>query len=956
MKKRISIVSIIMIILITFMLVTNTYAEEKVIKVGYVKEYNIIRDIESVDSKGYGYDLFNKIDNYTNHKYEYIECTYESGLDKLRTGELDIFAPVTYTQERDNEFYYSEEIFATEEIILAVDNEYQTLYDDEEKMNGKKVFTKSYSGYIEEFEEYLSRKNIEMQYIYSDVSDEVEQVGDYYLTSSLNYIDNLKSTAVVGEINSYLISNESSKGIIDEIDEALRTLKEEDPMIIYNLHEKYYEGTKLSQKDFTKEQIEYTAESDGNSYTEVAVNINQKPISYINEEGELDGIGIKIMELLSETYNFEISYLMYDISINTKEEIEEIYNNSDISISQINDYDKKSEEFSVTNPYMYINMMTIMKEDTLHNLEGESEKLGVLGTFDYDTFDIDDIQEEYINFDIVIFDSIDEMIEKYNNEEIQAILITEAEANTIINKITIRNTQIYSTSIEIPLRIFVDNSRGEAYLEVYNIMFQKLDDSILQQIKNEELEGFKVQRTILRWIQEYTPELVLIALVIVLIISYFRNRKKKKILSEASKDKLTGLDSLIIFYQKLDKLIERAKENEYIILTIDMDAFRVIRETYGDEKVSNVIKSVGEELKEKYSKDNLISRIANDVFVLVIKNEQSEMDNIVKDLIKTYNDGLKKELPKTYNVNVSVGAYIINDKSETLHKMIDDSSMARREGKQLYKNTFHIFNNEMRKKYENENKIVQKMKKALEEREFIVVYQPKVSLKTLKMESSEALVRWVPKDGNMIYPDEFIPVFEKNGFITNLDYYVFEEVCKVLSDNRELHMPLIAVNISAITLIEDITPVKMIEILNKYNIKTSNIQIEITESAFVREKEIIKTKFEQLKELGFSVAIDDFGAGISSLNRLNDLNADVIKIDKGFLDNSTERGNIIIESVIRMANKLNIKVVTEGVETKEQVELLKALGCNEVQGYYFDKPLTKDIFLKNIIDQKIYKI
>ncbi len=959
MKKLIILcIIIILIIAVGSLLSTQVYSSEKeTIKVGYIEYYNIIKDIDSVDKKGYGYDVFNEIDNYMNYTFEFIPYTYEEGIEKLRSGEIDLFAPVTYTEERANEFIYTTEEFAVEKILVTVDDGFSTLYDDEELMNGKKVFTVSYSGYIDLFEDYLERKNIKMEYIYSD-KDEVEPIlGDYYLTSSLNYIDNLKTTAVVGEINSYVIAGKENTELIKEIDNALQRAKEENPMLLYSLHDKYYQDSKLAQKDFTKEHIAYALEYDGNDFIEVAVNIDQKPISYINEEGYPDGIAVKSIELLAETYGFKIQYLMYNVNTNSSEEIAEIYNISDIILSQTRDLDLKQEKFSVSDSYASIGMMTIMTDATMERNQLTNELVGKIGMLNYDTFDIEQVEEYYNKFELEIFENMDEMIKKYNKDELQAIIVSEAEANQILEETSLRNTQLYSTPIEIPIRLFVNKNFGETYLEVYNIMIDRVGQAAFREIEIEEVEGFTVSMSISRLIREYTPEVILVIITLILIIYYYRNKRKKKLIKQASIDKVTGLDSLLIFYQKFDQLLKKSKENEYIVMTIDIDVFKIIKETYGNEKVSNIIKNIAEELNKQFGKDNLISRIENDVFVLIMKNEQTELEKKVKKLVDVYILGAKKELPKTYNLSLSVGGYLISDLTVPITKMIDYSSISRVEGKKLYKNTFYLFDEAMKRKYETENEIVSKMKKALEEKEFLVVYQPKINLKILKMQSAEALVRWKEKNEKMIYPDQFIPVFEKNGFITNLDYYVFEEVCRVLNENRNLKMPLVAVNISAITLIEDITPLKMIEILSKYNLKPSNIQIEITESAFVKETDIIKQKFEKLKQLGFSVAIDDFGAGISSLNRLNDLKADVIKIDKGFLDNQDlERGNIIIESIIKMANKLNIKVVTEGVETKEQAELLQKLNCNEAQGYYFEKPISEEQFIKIIEEDKQYKI
>ncbi len=960
MKKVILIIVLFIVALGIIMIGTNAYGEENVVvKVGYVNYYNVIQNINSIDRKGYGYDVLNLVDNYTNHSYEFIEGTYAENIERLNNGEIDIFIPLTKTEERENQYYFGEEVFAIEQILVCVDEKFETLYDDEETMNGKNIFTVTYSGYLQSFEEFLKRKNISMEYIFNDEETIEPVIGDYYLTSSLNYIEGLKTTAVVGMIDSYVMSTNENSYIVTEIDEALKKIKEKDPLVLYSMHDKYYEDTILAQRDFEIEQLNFNSVSDNNT-VEIAVNINQRPISYINDEGNLDGIAIKLIEDFAITYDFNILYFMYDTSKNTNEEIREIYSQSDIVLSQTEDTEFKNEYFGVTDPYSSISFVTLKVEDTIISENELDSKIGKLGILNYDTFDEEEIQKYFNQFEIEIYTDMFEVIEKYNNGELQGIIATQAEANALLELITVKDTQVYTTSLELPIRFFINTQLGENYISVYNIMIERIDEAYIKQLEFDQIEGFQISMTFSKFIQEYIVEIILMIIIVLLIIAviviYIRNKRKKRLIEATSIDKLTGLDSLAIFYQKMEKLLKNAKENEYIIVTIDIDSLKIIKDTFGAEKVSNIIRSVAIQLKEKYQDESLVCRIENDVFILVIKNEQTELERTIKELAIVYVSGIRLELPKTYNISLSIGGYIVSNPTEQITKMIDFSTIARMEGKKSYKNTFNIFDRKMKKKYEIENNIVSTMKQAMEDREFVVVYQPKVNLKTMKMASAEALVRWIAKGEKMIYPDQFIPVFERNGFITDLDYYVFEEVCRVLDVNRNLDMPIIAVNISGITLIDDMTPLRMIEILNKYNLKTSDIQIEITESAFVKEKEMIREKFDKLKELGFSVAIDDFGAGISSLNRLNDLKADVIKIDKGFLDNQEERANIIIESIIKMANRLKIKVVTEGVETKEQAELLKKLGCNEAQGYYFDKPLPQETFLENIQNDKKYEI
>ena len=235
-----------------------------------------------------------------------------------------------------------------------------------------------------------------------------------------------------------------------------------------------------------------------------------------------------------------------------------------------------------------------------------------------------------------------------------------------------------------------------------------------------------------------------------------------------------------------------------------------------------------------------------------------------------------------------------------------------------------------------------KMEQALQNKEFIVHYQPKYDLNTEKVAGAEALVRW-NSDKGLIMPGEFIDLFERNGFVLKLDLYVFEVVCadirKWLDEGRKV-LP-IAVNVSRLHLLDTDFVSEYGALISKYRVPPELLELELTENMPMASEDFLVEVFNNIARLGVSLAIDDFGSGYSSLNILHTMPFDTLKIDQMFFQNKTgsERGRRIIETVVLMAQKLGITVVAEGVETKEQVAFLKAIGCNMVQGFYFAKPM-----------------
>ncbi|MDX5679651.1 EAL domain-containing protein, partial [Clostridioides difficile] len=282
--------------------------------------------------------------------------------------------------------------------------------------------------------------------------------------------------------------------------------------------------------------------------------------------------------------------------------------------------------------------------------------------------------------------------------------------------------------------------------------------------------------------------------------------------------------------------------------------------------------------------------------------------------------------------------------------IMDRANTARKTIKGGHKNSFAFYDKEMHKKILKEKEIENSMVDALNNGEFIVYFQPKYSLSDYQIIGAEALVRWDNPQKGLIPPIEFIPVFERNGFIVNIDFYVFEEVCKKIRewmDEGQKVVP-ISVNLSRMHFVNSNFIEEFKLIVDKYKIPTRLIELELTETAVLDNIEGLLDTMNNLKEKGFVISMDDFGTGYSSLNLLKELPVDILKLDRAFFTEKDESNNekIVISNVIKMAKELKMKVISEGVETISQVEFLKQIGCDMVQGYLFSKPMPVKEFEK----------
>ncbi len=453
---------------------------------------------------------------------------------------------------------------------------------------------------------------------------------------------------------------------------------------------------------------------------------------------------------------------------------------------------------------------------------------------------------------------------------------------------------------------------------------------------------------------------IALATIAVVCILFLRmeSAKRKAISHLINYDEMTGLVSHTLFTKICEQRLRYAKTNEYDLISFDIDYFRLINSMFGLERGSDVIKAMANALKDAYSDEcSAVTRITSEQFCVFKSRKNSlTIERAYRDYIEP---AIRSVVGEGYYLSMSFGIYPITDCNVHFNLMEDCASVARRKGKPMHGTNFTVFDKAMKEAYERKLDIVSRMESAIHKHEFKLHYQPKVDLNTLKVTGAEALVRWIPENGPRFYPNDFIPIFEANGFIADLDFYVFDETCRFIKENRDnFDVPSIAVNLSGLTLMRDDLVDVLMGKLNVHNIEPTAIDVEITESALFGDTKRYAEQVRWLKRSGFRVSMDDFGAGVSSLNQLAMMDVDVIKLDKAFLDHNIDesKGAFVVESVINMSKQLNMEVVTEGVETPRQAQRLKELGCDIAQGYYFDRPMDENVFKDLLERNKNYEI
>ncbi len=421
----------------------------------------------------------------------------------------------------------------------------------------------------------------------------------------------------------------------------------------------------------------------------------------------------------------------------------------------------------------------------------------------------------------------------------------------------------------------------------------------------------------------------------------------RKLISLIYLDTITGKTNWIKFKSDAAKLLKKRKKNDYALVSFDICKFRMYSDMYGNSEADKLLVRVSDICHNFIKKRHeLATRQGGDTFSLLIEYTGFDM---LKKRVADLSAALSKVNAKTA-IKYHFGVYEIKDRTMTIDRINNLSGIAKDAGANASQmNGISYFDNEIHLRLVSEREIENTMEAALEKKEFIVYLQPKYNSQTEELSGAEALVRWLSEEKGLMSPAKFIPIFEKNGFITKLDDYMLNEICALQKRWKEEGRKLfpISVNISRAHFEKPDLAEHIRDIVKQYDIPFSCVEIELTESAFFDDKNLLIETVKRLREYGFVVSMDDFGSGFSSLNSLKDIPLDVIKLDAGFFNIANDednRSSFIIEDTIAMAKHLRMQTVAEGIETRQQVDFLCSLGCDLIQGYYFARPMPIDEF------------
>ena len=940
------------IISLTQMGVVRVKADERIVRVGYDSNSKFIQEING-EYYGYGVEYLEKIAEYTGWRYEYVnDESWHASLEKLRNGEIDLICTAHYTEERAKEFLYSDIPLGYETSLLYTEADSSVYYQDFEAMTGARIGLLQESYSAEDFIGYAKTIGIAYEGVYYErendmknalIQDEIDMmvIGSRYGSSDLKLVDRSGANAF------YCISNKGNEVLIEEIEKVLQDIMFDDPKFEGLLNEKYFGHNSVSSAPlYTKEELEYISNVGA---VKVKLIQDQRPTCYV-ENGQTKGIWVEVLKLLSEKSGIQFELESAGSEEYSVENLDKILQDGYLllrtqrAMEHTEGETKNVSSNAITSVSLsYVKRQSsVVEEESGEQIIAMSKDLSYLQPI---------ILEENKGYKVCYYSNVKDCLEALLREEVDLVIQNTHRVSYLMQKPEYAEKLMEVSGVNHSNAIcIVAPADQEMLINIINRAIHHISNDEINSIIKKELLMNPYPLALEDIVYLYWEWMIVILLgIIAAIVVYtvvtrkmadMRIQKKEyeHLQKKIQLDELTGLYNRTFFYEKAKDQIENTNE-DMCIVTMDISNFKVVNELYGINAGDELLKDVAGQIQALDARhDMVLARFMADHYYLCMP--KAEFDEIV---LPNHFDTFLEDM----DIRVVYGVFFVEDKKNMpVNVMCDRAFVAAHDKPYHYQEYIHYYDEEERRGILEEQEIEKDMEKALKERQFYIVVQPKYHPQTGEIVGGETLVRWQHPQKGIISPGVFIRVFEKDGFIIQLDYFVWEETCRLqrLLKDKGIKTVPISINVSRAHFYGSELINKLHELIEKYGLTTEDIELEITESICGDDSDNIYEMMRQLQDDGFKIAMDDFGSGYSSLNMLKEMPLDILKMDLKFLDGEQEKSRKILKSLIELAETMDLKVVVEGVEILSQVEFLQQFKNCILQGYYFSRPVVAEVF------------
>jgi len=929
---------ILLSVLTVFIAPASVSAEKSIYKAGVLDDYNFYGN----NISEYARDSVNEVFQYIgNAELSYADTGIVNGLDELNNGNLDFLCMVPWNDAFSSYLDYTNEPVATGFLALFTSSESDIYYEHFEKFNNMQIGLIKNSDFEKALETYSIQNNFTYTPVYYNTISELTTAVSTNTTDAIFIPVTTKPTgmrliAKCGNVDYYCTVKKGNSEMLSQLNNAIDSLKAESPFYLYSSFAEHFKIPYFNTAALT--ESEYLA-VDYQKSLRILVPDDNYPMAYFDtEKNAYSGAFIDIVEDIARSANLKIEYISENDDELPLNRIAQGEIDAVLTVSGSTQGFIKASE-----PYTHISYVAVSKKDTTI-FEDQNAHVGIVGE---DDWIMDYLSTSHPRWTVFKYPSINSLFNAVEKGEIKVALVSYPDMQTKTSLIARPDLAIVNDFyISVPVSLGV--SRITCTIQVSDLL-DKIIKSVAVSESEFESKVYTLSHIYVPNFRDmlYTNKLwLLVVLLIFIAIIAFINIRKNYFRKLSQTDSLTKIANREYFYTNAEKILEKSPEQSYLLASIDARNFKLINDRFGRIIGDQTLANIASKIKAIFDGHGLYARSQGDSFLVLVDDVPANRRRIEKleELDIYIHDSSRYQVPlkigicpiRKYNPEMTISSYI------------DRANIAKENIPARNSNSLNYFTSEMEEELNTKNTIEIEMVQALKRNEFIVYYQPKYELETDKIIGAEALVRWNHGEKGIISPGVFIPLFEKNGFIVDLDFYVYESVFKMIRNRIINHLPVVPVsmNVSRSHLSDENFVNKLETLVSKYRVPKQYIEMEITESIFDQEEGNALMLIYQLKEHGFTVSMDDFGSGYSSLNLLRMVPIDTLKIDKVFIDNTehSPRGRVIIEEIISMATRIHVKTICEGVETRVQRDFLKDVGCNMVQGYFYSKPLPYDEF------------
>lgn len=910
--------------------------------------YNVDEDGKNY---GYGYEILDSIARYTGFQYEYVYGSWSECLARLESGDIDMLDTVVQIPARQRVFdfcEYSTGISFCKVFVRANEFQYQR-YNDFKFLYHKKIGILKGNVQNDIFKEYMENAGIDVTFVdypREDIMSAALNNGeiDAVVASNMRLDNKERPIGRIAPRNFYIATTKEKPDLMKKINEGVAQLLVENPNFISELSRKYgmYD---LSVMVFSEEELNFI--KNANPITVVHDSYWPPFESISHETGEVLGINVDILRIISANTGLRFEF----ISGYTYEQCIEMVGKGEADM--LLSYDTNANmartlNFVLSDTFLStpISVIGIKQAIDDKSVFAVSRMLPLVEKY---------VREIFPKNKILFYDDIEECYAAVGRGEAQFTLENTYAANEVIHSgkyqglgITMVTTLMDNFSFAFRVGI------NKNIVNIFNKAIRTISQGERERILFQYSGGRDTSVPFLVFYETYKTYIWIGMAFVMFFFAFIQMKGKRDLWKAAYIDSLTGVSNLTKFIIDAERILNSNPDTQFVILKLDIEHFKFYNEIYGSEGGDQILQSVAKSLHEVInSKYETFARIGSDEFILLLMCQDSN-ELMKKKLIFEDHFYNIYGLGNLSQVKFPTGRYFIEKGEKNVREIFEKVNYAHRLAKKLQGRLVYDYDENSKKSALRLHEIENKMEDALVAGEFLMFLQPKYAISDESIAGAEALVRWQDGYGkDLVYPDSFIPLFEQNGFIIKLDLYMLDKVCRTIRywiDN-DIPPTNVSVNFSRLHLVKHPSFVEDIcVVIDRYNVPRGLIEIEFTESTMFGSEAEFMEMLEKLHKAGLTLSMDDFGTGYSSLGLLKNIPVDVVKMDKSFFTSSDdiERTKIIVSNIMTMAHELNIKTVAEGVETFEQVELLRDVGCDIIQGYYYSKPLNEKAFTKEM--------